>query len=73
MHRHFWQSSQHTHAARGGGGGAAAVAGTEASSALHTIFPGKSVGVVPEFLKASSVAGLQSPMETRVLIPTEAA
>jgi hypothetical protein len=74
MHRHFWQSSQHTHAARGGGGGgAAAAAGTEASSALHTIFPGKSVGVVPEFLNASSVAGLQSPMETRVLIPTEAA
>jgi hypothetical protein len=71
MHRHFWQSSQHTHAARGGGG--AAAAGTEASSALHTIFPGKSVGVVPEFLNASSVAGLQSPMETRVLIPTEAA
>jgi hypothetical protein len=60
MQRHFWQSSQHTHAARGGGGGAGTV--TEASSPLHKILPGKSVGVVPEFVNTSSVAGLRSPM-----------
>jgi hypothetical protein len=63
IHRHFWQSSQHTHAARGGGGGdGGAGTVTEVLSPLHKILPGKSVGVVPEFVNTSSVAGLRSPM-----------
>lgn len=55
MHRHFWQSSQHAHAARGAGG-------TDAPSNLHAAFPGKSVDMAPEFLNANSVAGSRLPM-----------
>ena len=57
MQRHFWQSSQHTHAARGGGGG-----GTDAPSVLHATFPGKSVDMALQFLGANSVAGPRLPM-----------
>ena len=56
MQRHFWQSSQHTHAARGGGGG------TDAPSILHAAFPGKSVDMALQFLGANSVAGSRLPM-----------
>jgi hypothetical protein len=56
MHRHFWQSSQHTHAARGGSGG------TDAPSILHATFPGKLVDMALEFLNGSSVIGSRSPM-----------
>ena len=55
MHRHFWQSSQHTHAARGGSGG------TDALSILHATCPGKSVDMAPEFLNASSEVGSRLP------------
>jgi hypothetical protein len=55
IQRHFWQSSQHTHAARG--------SGTDATSILHATFPGKSVDTAPEFLSPNSVAGSILPMK----------
>lgn len=59
MQRHFWQSSQHTHAARGGGGGGG---GTDAPSVLHGAFPAKSADMGPEFFIANLVAGSRLPI-----------
>ena len=55
MQRHFWQSSQHTHAARGG-------CGTDAPSVMQAEFLGIPVDISAEFLNENSVAGLRLPI-----------
>ena len=51
MQRHFWQSSQHAHAARLG-------CGTDAPSVKQAAFPSNSVDIAAGFWSVNSIAGL---------------
>jgi hypothetical protein len=55
MQRHFWQSSQHTHAARGR-------CDTDAPSVMQAELLGIPVYITAEFLNKKSLAGLLLPI-----------
>jgi hypothetical protein len=55
MERHFWQSSQHTHAARGG-------CDTDTPFVMPAEFLDIPVDITADFSNENSVAGLQLPI-----------